>query len=284
MTPRTTHATMASTATAPDRYLTCGAVRLRYRDEGSGPALLLVHGWTLDLHMWDPQVAALRDSFRLVRLDRRGHGLSSGIATAHQDAADLATLCQQLQLNHVALLGMSQGARAVVEFAAAAGEQVRALILDGAPDLTRLHAPEEVPIRHFRALMRRGDRDAFRLEWLTHPLMQLRSHDRRMHELLAEMVARYQGADLLGSTDIESTTPTPPDLQRIRQPTLVISGADDLPSRALAARHLVTLLPAAEAAVIANAAHLPNLDNPSRYNELCRSFLLRQFSGRSRDD
>lgn len=284
MTPRTIHVTVTSTATAPDRYFNCGATRLRYRDEGSGPALLLVHGWTLDLHMWDPQVAALRNSFRLVRLDRRGHGLSGGIPTAHQDAADLATLCQQLQLSQVALLGMSQGARAVVEFAAAAGEQVRALILDGAPDVTRPHAPEEVPLGHFRALVRRGDLDAFRREWLTHPLMQLRTQDRRMHELLVEMVARYHGADLLCSTNDKSTPTTPPDLRRIRQPTLVISGAEDLPGRALAAQHLVTLLPAAEAAVIAHAAHLPNLDNPSRYNELCRSFLLRQFCGRSRDD
>jgi 3-oxoadipate enol-lactonase len=173
---------------------------------------------------------------------------------------------------------MSQGARAVVEFAAAAGERVRALILDGAPDVTRPHAPEEVPIRHFRALARRGDLDAFRREWLAHPLMRLRTRDRCMHELLAQMVARYSGADLLCSTDNESSLTAPPDLRRIRQPTLVISGADDLPGRALAAQHLVTLLPAAEAAVIADAAHLPNLDNPSRYNELCRSFLLRQFS------
>jgi 3-oxoadipate enol-lactonase len=237
--------------------------------------LLLVHGWTLDLHMWDPQVAALRDSFRLVRLDRRGHGLSGGIPTAHQDAADLAALCQQLQLSHVALLGMSQGARAVVEFAAGSGQQVRALILDGAPDLTHPHAPEEVPIRHFRALLRRGELEAFRREWLAHPLMRLRSLDRGVHELLAEMIARYRGADLLGSTDNEGTLAAAPDLRHIRQPTLIISGADDLPGRTLAAQHLATLLPAAEVAVIANAAHLPNLDNPSRYNELCRSFLLR---------
>lgn len=283
MTLRTTHVPVASTATAPDRYLDCGTVRLRYRDEGSGPPVLLVHGWSLDLHMWDPQVAALRNVFRLVRLDRRGHGLSGGSPSAHQDAADLAALCQQLQLTHVALLGMSQGARAVLEFAAAAGEQVRALILDGAPDVTRPNPPEEVPIRHFRALVRRGDLDAFRREWLTHPLMQLRTHDRRMHELLAEMVARYRGADLL-CPDGDTTRTTPPDLCRIRQPTLVISGADDLPARALAAQQLATLLPAAEAAVIADAAHLPNLDNPSRYNELCRSFLLRQFSRRSCDD
>ena len=38
---------------AADRYFTADGARLRYRDEGSGPALLLVHGWTLDLEMWD---------------------------------------------------------------------------------------------------------------------------------------------------------------------------------------------------------------------------------------
>jgi pimeloyl-ACP methyl ester carboxylesterase len=173
---------------------------------------------------------------------------------------------------------MSQGARAVVEFAAGAGEQVRALILDGAPDVTRRHAPEEVPIRHFRALMRQGDLDTFRREWLAHPLMQLRTHDRRMHELLADMVARYRGADLLCNADNDGALTTPPDLRHIRQPTLIISGVDDLPGRVLAAQHLASLLPSAESAVIANAAHLPNLDNPSRYNELCRSFLLRHFS------
>ena len=47
-----------------DQYLQVEEVRLRYRDEGAGPALLLVHGWTLDLEMWDPQVAGLRDAFR----------------------------------------------------------------------------------------------------------------------------------------------------------------------------------------------------------------------------
>ena len=60
---------------AADRYFKVADARLRYRDEGQGPAVMLVHGWTLDLEMWDPQVSALRDGFRLVRLDRRGHGL-----------------------------------------------------------------------------------------------------------------------------------------------------------------------------------------------------------------
>jgi pimeloyl-ACP methyl ester carboxylesterase len=97
-----------------DRYLTTDGVRLRYRDEGRGPPVLLAHGWTLDLEMWEPQVAALRDTFRLIRFDRRGFGLSSGHPSVLQDIADLGVLCDRLAIERIALVGMSQGARAAM--------------------------------------------------------------------------------------------------------------------------------------------------------------------------
>src|SRR5471030_2146970 len=101
---------------AIDRYFAADGARLRYRDEGSGPALLLVHGWTLDLEMWNALSAALRADFRVVRFDRRGFGLSSGEPGVELDIADLAALCRHLGLERVALVGMSQGARAVLGF------------------------------------------------------------------------------------------------------------------------------------------------------------------------
>ncbi len=120
-----------------DRYFTTDGARLRYRDEGRGPAVLMVHGWTLDLQMWEPQVAALRDAFRLVRFDRRGFGLSSGRPSGSQDIADIRALCAHLSIERVALVGMSQGVRAVMGFARAAAPAVSGLILDGPPDCER---------------------------------------------------------------------------------------------------------------------------------------------------
>jgi pimeloyl-ACP methyl ester carboxylesterase len=102
---------------ATDCYLKVAGVRLRYRDEGHGPAVMLLHGWTFDLEMWDPQVAGPRDEFRLLRFDRRGHGLSGGRPDSQQDAADIAALCDHLSLARVALVGMSQGAKAALRFA-----------------------------------------------------------------------------------------------------------------------------------------------------------------------
>ncbi|HEY4973605.1 MAG TPA: alpha/beta fold hydrolase, partial [Steroidobacteraceae bacterium] len=90
---------------AVDRYFNADGARLRYRDEGAGPAVLLVHGWTLDLAMWDSLVAALRSSFRVIRLDRRGFGLSSGRPSIERDVADVDALWGHLALREAALVG-----------------------------------------------------------------------------------------------------------------------------------------------------------------------------------
>src|SRR5215468_1687281 len=159
---------------AADLFVVVDGARLRFRDEGRGPAVLLVHGWTLDLEMWDPLVSALRDAFRLIRLDRRSHGLSRGIPAPERDSDDLAALCQHLGLTRVALLGMSQGVRGVLGFAARAPGQVQALVLDGPPPLDSESDPE-VPLDEYAALVRTRGIEAFRHEWARHALMQLRT-------------------------------------------------------------------------------------------------------------
>ena len=52
-----------------DQYFCHRGVRLRYRDEGAGPAVVFLHGWALDLESWQPQADELRSAFRIIRLD-----------------------------------------------------------------------------------------------------------------------------------------------------------------------------------------------------------------------
>jgi non-heme chloroperoxidase len=74
-----------------DLYFASGDARLRYRDDGEGPPVVFIHGWTLDLDAWEPQ-AALAPSMRVIRYDRRGFGLSGGTPGRAADADDLARL------------------------------------------------------------------------------------------------------------------------------------------------------------------------------------------------
>ena len=256
---------------AADLFVVVDGTRLRFRDEGRGPAVLLVHGWTLDLEMWDPQVTALRDSFRLIRLDRRGYGLSGGTPAPARDSEDLAALCKHLGLRRVALLGMSQGVRAVLGLAGAAPDQVEALILDGPPPLAAASDPE-VPLERYAALVRTQGIEAFREEWARHALMQLRTRNPEARALLAAMIARYPGGDLRHAASRAQTVPRV-RLESLAAPTLVLSGAYDVASRKRAARELTARLSHAELAEIPGAGHLPNLDRPDAYSRLCREFL-----------
>ena len=256
---------------AADLFVVVNGIRLRFRDEGRGPAVLLVHGWTLDLEMWDPQVSALRDSFRLIRLDRRGYGLSGGTPAPARDSEDLAALCKHLGLRRVALLGMSQGVRAVLGLAGAAPDQVEALILDGPPPLAAASDPE-VPLERYAALVRTQGIEAFREEWAHHALMQLRTRNPEARALLAAMIARYPGGDLRHAASRAQTVPRV-RLESLAAPTLVLSGAYDVASRKRAARELTARLSHAELAEIPGAGHLPNLDRPDAYSRLCREFL-----------
>lgn len=262
---------------AADQFFTSDGARLRFCDQGHGPAVLFIHGWTLDLQMWEPQVRALCDAFRIVRLDRRGFGLSAGRPALRSDVADIGALCAYLDIRRVAIVGMSQGARAALGFALQAPQLVSCLVLDGPPEhrSAELAADDDVPLDHYRSLIRTHGMAAFRREWRRHPLVCLRTRDPHMHEILSAMLQRYPGNDLSESSqDVGATAGSSP-LDSLDRPALVITGDQEQANRALAADALAGQLPRAERAVIRDAGHLPNLDNPDDYNATVRAFLLR---------
>jgi len=89
-----------------DQLIDVGGARLRVRTGGTGPAMLLIHGWALDLDMWTPQFAALAGRYRLIAFDRRGFGLSSGTTGIEHDLADIEVLLATLGVDRVAVVGM----------------------------------------------------------------------------------------------------------------------------------------------------------------------------------
>jgi 3-oxoadipate enol-lactonase len=181
-----------------DRYFEVGGARLRYRDDGDGPAVVLIHGWTLDLDMWEPQVNALSHRFRVVRFDRRGSGLSSGHPRLGEDAQDVRELCRYLGIACAAFVGMSQGARVLERLAAAEPKLVSSLVFDGAPDMRPggTLTSNDVPLADYAALARSAGLEAVRQKWAAHALARLVTTDPQMHELLRRMISRYPGKDL----------------------------------------------------------------------------------------
>jgi 3-oxoadipate enol-lactonase len=262
-----------------DDYFRSGEARLRLRDEGSGPAVVFIHGWTLDLEIWEPQAAALAGAYRMIRYDRRGYGLSEGAPGRAADAADLARLFEHLGLGAAALVGLSQGARVALAFALAHPERVTALVLDGPPDEigdAATPGDEDFSIAEYRRVVAEQGVEAFRRAWCAHPLMRLHGNDAAARQLVARMLERYPARDLLGPLE----APPPPAgaevLGRFPKPVLVVNGERDTLGRRRAGQALAAALPQVERVVIAGAGHLPNLDAPRAYNDALRAFLRRQ--------
>jgi len=258
------------------RELQVPGARLRYRDDGAGPTVVFVHGWTLDLEVWEPQ-APLAAEMRVVRYDRRGFGLSGGEPSLPQDVADLGALLIALDIESPLLVGMSQGARVVLEFAARHPDVARGLVLDGPPPLVADAGDDELPLDSLRQLALREGLEAFRSAWRSHPLMQLVGADTRTHSLLARILARYPGRDLLAGAAPARETFDAQSLAGIRSPALIINGARDTLVRRRAGAALQAALARAEQVLVQDAAHLPNLDAPREYNRLMSGFARRHL-------
>lgn len=259
-----------------DQYFEIAGASLRYRDEGAGPTVLFIHGWTLDLNMWDLQVDSLARKFRILRLDRRGFGLSQGWYAPGRDAEDVVALCRHLDATSIALVGMSQGARIALKAVLAEPSLFTCLILDGPPDqrFGSDSPSNDVPLAEFRALVRTHGISAFRKAWGSHPLSVLTTAGEPARQLLKEILERYQAIDLVGSPG-PLAKEEPFALAQIRMPALVINGELDLLSRRTLGKALAQTLPMGEHAYVPQAGHLANLDNPVAYNAILGNFLER---------
>lgn len=111
-----------------------GAV-LTYDDEGPRDGayvpLVFVHGWTADRHRWDHQVAHFSPARRVIRLDLRGHGESTGagVRTVAELAADVLALLDHLGVERFVLVGHSMGGMISQTIALSHPERVERMVL-----------------------------------------------------------------------------------------------------------------------------------------------------------
>ncbi|MEJ8777704.1 2-succinyl-6-hydroxy-2,4-cyclohexadiene-1-carboxylate synthase [Pseudogracilibacillus sp. ICA-222130] len=117
-----------------DQFFTVGDATYRYRIEGTGDMLVLLHGFTGTMHTWDLLTETLRDQFTVLRIDLPGHGKTNCPTgrTMEQFSNDLHALLEELNVHRCILLGYSLGGRTALSFAQFFPEKVRALLLESA--------------------------------------------------------------------------------------------------------------------------------------------------------
>ncbi|HKZ17470.1 MAG TPA: alpha/beta fold hydrolase, partial [Geobacteraceae bacterium] len=107
---------------------------IHYESHGEGRPLVFIHGWSMSAQFWKYQAEALSSSYRVVSMDMRGHGGSSGEAGSYtfaDFASDTAALFEQLDLRNAVLTGWSMGAQVALQSFALIKERLAALVLVG---------------------------------------------------------------------------------------------------------------------------------------------------------
>jgi len=241
-----------------------------YGKEGK-PWLVLSHSLACTVRMWDPQVAAFQDRYRILNYDMRGHGASaapSGAYTLDMLADDVVGLMKHLKIERATYMGLSIGGMIGQTLALRQTKLFDKMVL---ADTSHAQPPEAqkqwddriktAQTQGMKALvpptMERWFTPAFR--------------ESPQAQQIAKLIADTPVAGYVGCAQAIMKLNTTPRLKEIKLPVLAIAGEAD-PS-APGTKHIGENVPGAKLVMLKNAAHIANVEQPERFNQALREFL-----------
>ena len=253
------------------------ATHVRVQGPPDAPVLLLLHALGANLTIWDRPAEALARTLRVVRYDLRGHGQSApGPATDTAPltiellAHDALAVLDALGIDDTHVGGVSVGGMVAQAIAAAAPQRVRSLTLCNT--LPLFPAPVRAMWRERAGQVRAHGlaplADAIVSRWVTPATFATPASRRLRHMLGATVPATYAaGAEAIAACDLRQSTAA------IRAPTLVLAGDSDLATPADAVAAMAATIHGARFTLLAQAAHLPMLEQPLAVSQAMQDFL-----------
>jgi 3-oxoadipate enol-lactonase len=239
------------------------------------PVLAMSVSLGTDLSMWDPQLPALAERYRVLRYDLRGHGASpipAGPYSIGDLGGDVLEVLDHLKLDRVCLCGLSIGAMASIWVAAHAPDRVERLVAC----CTSAHFGDDASAAYRARAQTVVDQglepiaDAALARWFTPRFIDAHPQtvERVRRGLLSTSREGYAGCcEALATLDLR------PALRSVEAPTLVIAGRQDPATPPEHGRVIADGVRAARFEVIEDAAHLANIEQPDAMTKLITEHL-----------
>jgi pimeloyl-ACP methyl ester carboxylesterase len=249
-----------------------GDVTIYYEDEGSGPAVLLIHGHTMDRRIWDPVMSALLGAdLRVLRPDLRGHGRSTrpdfGYHVSHH-AADMASVMDHCGAESATVVGYSIGGGVVFEMALTMPERVRGMVLMSPVMPDRPFEPIFMEnLREVARVTRSDGLEAAMLgPWAANPLFAHSFTKPGVRDAVLVINRDFPGAEYLATQRdrVERDWTVPDRLHEIAAPTAVIAGECETPGFRGYAEEAAAGIPGATIEFFEDCGHLLPLEEPER--------------------
>ena len=267
---------------APYSLLKIAGEQIHYRDEGSGPAILLIHGLAVHLHSWRKVFPELSAAHRVVAFDLPGFGFS------HRDteqcfsldchARRAVSVLDALGIDTATIVGHSMGGAIAQHIAAAIPERVSSLVLVASADASQPSPASSLP-GLWGGVTEVGTKALFKFPRLLEFWLRRGLKRQVVDESLItdELVQAYGAplllpgtADCLGRLTSDVGEEPPLDLARIRARTLVLSGEQDPLIKREVGEGLAASIGNAEHVVLPATGHLIPEERP---DELGREIL-----------
>jgi pimeloyl-ACP methyl ester carboxylesterase len=271
---------MAEPATitgAQTRSVEVDGQTIAYRQQGHGPALLLLHGFLCDSRCWRLQLSGLSNRFTVIAWDAPGAGASSDPPTTFTTASyaqSLAGFLDAIGIERAHILGLSWGGILAQEFYRLYADRFRSLVLADTYAGWRGSLPEAAWKDRLVTCLRMADgpSDAVVSKFLPGMFTDAVPHEVRQE--LAAIISEFHPIGFrlmsLSSAEVDTTDLLP----SIDLPTLVLWGDDDSRSPLPIAQQIHASIPKAKLAIIPNAGHVSNMEQPDAFNSQVGRFCL----------
>jgi 3-oxoadipate enol-lactonase len=235
------------------------------------PWLIFSHSLACTVRMWDPQIAAFKDRYRILAYDMRGHGQSAAPAgpyTLDMLAEDVLALMRELKIDRACYVGLSIGGMIGQHLALKEPKRFEKMVL---ADTGHTQTPETIKQweERIRIAQAQGMKPlvAGTMErWFT-PAFR----DRPQAQRIAELIAATPVAGYVGCGQAIMKLNTTGRLKDIKLPVLAITGEAD--AAAGGTKYIGEHLPGAKFVNIPQAAHIANIEQPEKFNQALREFL-----------
>ena len=247
-------------------------IALHYREDGdpAGPTVVFANSLGTDMRLWDKVIPMLPEGLRLIRYDKRGHGLSEVMNAPYTMGAlvtDLERLLDHLQVREAVIVGCSIGGLIAQGLAVKRMDQVRAMVLSntgakiGTGDMWADRIAK-VEAGGIAALS-----DMILERWFSATFRKTPEFKAWEAMLLRTPVQGYLGCSAaIAGTDFYTTTAS------LKLPTLAIAGSEDGSTPPDLVRETAALVAGSRFELIRGAGHLPMVEKPQEYAELLTGF------------
>jgi pimeloyl-ACP methyl ester carboxylesterase len=250
---------------------------IAYAQAGTGPALVLLHGFLFDSRAWARQIEALSRDFTVIAWDASGAGRSSDPPErfAIDDwAGCLARVLDLAGIGRAHLVGLSWGGLLAQELYRREPARVRSLVLADTYAGWKGSLGPETAEERLAACLRDSELRAGELVSKYLPGMHGASAGEDVRDEPAGIMCDFHPAGFRLMARSLADADTRAQLREVRAPTLPLWGEDDARSPLSVATQLQGLISDAKLEVIPGAGHLSNVEAPARFNDEVRRFCL----------